>query len=148
MDNLQLGAHIRVQRTAYGVKYWHSGIISELNNATQQIKVIHFTGVDKSKATIQETTLQEFKGSDAVVEVVEDDCLFSPEEVVARARSKIGLGEYNLPSRNCEHFATWCRSDEGRSRQVQGMGIGLIVGGIASAVIGIALAVVGKGARF
>ncbi|XP_066299033.1 uncharacterized protein [Branchiostoma lanceolatum] len=40
------------------------------------------------------------------------------EEIVKRARSKLGEMEYNLVSYNCEHFATWCRNGVARSQQV------------------------------
>ncbi|KAE9547026.1 hypothetical protein FO519_009762 [Halicephalobus sp. NKZ332] len=37
---------------------------------------------------------------------------FSPDEIVRRARSKIGSWYYDLERNNCEHFAKWCRYGE------------------------------------
>ena len=47
-----------------------------------------------------------------------DSKLYSPEETVARARSKIGEDEYNLILNNCEHFAIWCKTGVEKSEQV------------------------------
>ncbi|XP_078575331.1 phospholipase A and acyltransferase 4-like [Branchiostoma floridae x Branchiostoma japonicum] len=39
--------------------------------------------------------------------------------IVERARSKLGAVDYDLVSKNCEHFVTWCRYGEERSQQVR-----------------------------
>lgn len=44
--------------------------------------------------------------------------LYSGEETVRRARSKIGEGGYNLAMNNCEHFAVWCKTGIKDSSQV------------------------------
>lgn len=44
--------------------------------------------------------------------------LYSPEETVQRARSKIGERQYNLVFNNCEHFAVWCKTGLSESRQI------------------------------
>lgn len=44
--------------------------------------------------------------------------LYSPEETVARAKSKLGEEEYALPFNNCEHFAIWCKTGVHESHQV------------------------------
>ncbi|GHU54323.1 hypothetical protein FACS189442_0390 [Spirochaetia bacterium] len=45
--------------------------------------------------------------------------LYSAEETVERARSKIGESEYNLVINNCEHFAVWCKTGLSESKQVE-----------------------------
>lgn len=47
--------------------------------------------------------------------------LYTPEETVARARSRIGETSYNLLTNNCEHFAIWCKTGVSESMQVTGM---------------------------
>lgn len=47
--------------------------------------------------------------------------LYSPEETVARARSRLGETNYNLLTNNCEHFAIWCKTGVSESLQVNGM---------------------------
>ncbi len=44
--------------------------------------------------------------------------LYSPEETIQRARSKIGERQYNLVFNNCEHFAVWCKTGLSESRQI------------------------------
>ena len=47
--------------------------------------------------------------------------LYSPEETVARARSRLGETSYNLFTNNCEHFAIWCKTGVSESMQVNNM---------------------------
>ena len=44
--------------------------------------------------------------------------LYSGDEAIERARSKLGQGGYNLALNNCEHFAVWCRTGVKDSSQV------------------------------
>lgn len=44
--------------------------------------------------------------------------IYSPEETVKRARSRIGERKFLLPSNNCEHFAMWCKTGVRQSYQV------------------------------
>ena len=44
--------------------------------------------------------------------------IYSPEETVKRARSKLGEGDYNFFTHNCEHFAVWCKTGKHESSQV------------------------------
>ncbi|MCE9979674.1 MULTISPECIES: lecithin retinol acyltransferase family protein [Leclercia] len=44
--------------------------------------------------------------------------LFSPDEVVERARKEIGEQQYSLLFNNCEHFAVWCKTGLLESEQV------------------------------
>ena len=45
--------------------------------------------------------------------------LYSPEETVARAKSRLGEDKYNLAFNNCEHFAIWCKTGISESYQVK-----------------------------
>ena len=44
--------------------------------------------------------------------------IYSPEETVKRARSKIGERKFFLQGNNCEHFAIWCKTGVRQSYQV------------------------------
>jgi hypothetical protein len=44
---------------------------------------------------------------------------FTRQQVVARARERLGENHYRLLSNNCEHFCEWCVHDQPRSYQVQ-----------------------------
>ncbi len=43
---------------------------------------------------------------------------YSPEEIVRRARSRLGENDYRLVTNNCEHFCNWCVSGVKISTQV------------------------------
>jgi hypothetical protein len=43
---------------------------------------------------------------------------YPPEEIVRRARLRLGENDYRLLSNNCEHFCNWCISGISRSPQV------------------------------
>ena len=45
--------------------------------------------------------------------------LFSPEETVERAYSRLGERDYNLLTNNCEHFAIWCKTNISESWQIE-----------------------------
>lgn len=45
--------------------------------------------------------------------------IFSPQQTVERARSKIGVKNYNVLFSNCEHFAIWCKTGLLESTQVE-----------------------------
>ena len=45
--------------------------------------------------------------------------LFTPEETVERAKSRLGETKYNLALNNCEHFAIWCKTGISESYQVK-----------------------------
>lgn len=44
--------------------------------------------------------------------------IYSPEETVKRARSRIGERNFNLVFNNCEYFAVWCKTGVSQSYQV------------------------------
>jgi hypothetical protein len=44
--------------------------------------------------------------------------VYSAEETVRRARSRLGERKYNLVFNNCEHFALWCKTGIAKSSQV------------------------------
>ena len=47
--------------------------------------------------------------------------LYSPEETVIRAKSRLGEKEYNILTNNCEHFAIWCKTGVSESTQVENL---------------------------
>ncbi len=44
--------------------------------------------------------------------------VFSPQETIERAKSRLGEVGYHLTRSNCEHFALWCKTGIKQSRQV------------------------------
>jgi hypothetical protein len=86
--------------------------------------VIHFAPLDSSKtkedAIIHRSTLEEFLNGSLyiVIEFPPEKCL-PPEESIQRACSRLGEKAYNLFLNNCDHFATWCKTGENCSLQIE-----------------------------
>jgi hypothetical protein len=102
--------HILVQRFGYT----HHGI--DVGDGT----VIHYTGEvgQKANAAIRRTPLGEFANGSACRTREYGRC-DDPEVVIARAISRLGETEYHLVFKNCEHFATWCKTSIEKSDQVK-----------------------------
>ena len=54
--------------------------------------------------------------------------LYTPEETIQRAKSRLGEKNYSVTVNNCEHFAFWCKTGLSDSHQVDN-----IINGIANA---------------
>ncbi|CAD5570153.1 lecithin retinol acyltransferase family protein [Escherichia coli] len=109
-----LGAHLSSDRPGYT----HHGIY--VGNG----KVIHYSGLSNglSKGCICETTLDEFVGGKNEVTIITHsnaDRIYTPVQIVARARARLGEDAYNVIFNNCEHFATWCVTGKAESKQVK-----------------------------
>ncbi len=104
------GDHIRVKRPQ---GYWHHGI--DCGGGT----VIHYSGelFNVRGAHVCRVPFDDFTRG-AEVDIV-DDGPTDPDTVIRRAESRLGERAYNLLMNNCEHFARWCRTGRGESRQVR-----------------------------
>lgn len=51
----------------------------------------------------------------------EDYHLYSPQETIRRAKSRLGEEEYDLFTNNCEHFAIWCKTGIRESHQINSL---------------------------
>lgn len=114
MQNLMIGSHIKTSRTGYS----HHGIYC--GNG----QVVHYSGFAQAfkKGALEITTLAGFLGSETqyyVIEYPSDKVRFSSEEIVSRALDRVDEDSYNLIFNNCEHFATWCVTGRGESKQVK-----------------------------
>ena len=141
-DEPQNGDVIRVNRGLYS----HYGVyVADSNHV---IHYTGATGPNDFNGIVRETTLAEFlngaenftvchfpehpqniplaygvKGVGKIIRLIRimkmtDYHLYSGEETVNRARSKLGEGGYNLVLNNCEHFAVWCKTGVKDSSQV------------------------------
>lgn len=111
MATLPIGAHLVTPRR----HYTHHGIY--IGNG----RVVHYAGLARSwrPGPVEEVSLEEFAGGQSVSVLAEARGPFTPTEVVARARSRLGENLYRLISNNCEHFCEWCLSGHARSAQVE-----------------------------
>jgi hypothetical protein len=51
--------------------------------------------------------------------LLDDEIDTSPQAVVDRAERRLGEGGFDFLFNNCEHFATWCKTGNSVSRQVE-----------------------------
>lgn len=128
-----LGDHLKVSRGFYD----HEGIYSGAN------RVIHFaspySGAPKHLASIRETSLAEFALGGTITIETDTPTRAAPQEIVTRARSKLGRKGYDLFNSNCEHFASWCRTGRANSPQIEAaLGIAAIVACVRYSQVGIA----------
>lgn len=107
----RLGAHLVTPRFAYA----HHGIYVGSGN------VVHYEAFafHWHRGPVQEASLSSFaQGHPVWVRPARTDAL-PCEEIVRRARSRLGENRYRLWSNNCEHFSEWCVHGQHRSPQVE-----------------------------
>ena len=64
--------------------------------------------VEYDDYVVKTATLAEF-AQGAKIYRVEETPAYTPDEIMARAYSRMGERQYDLLFNNCENFATWCR---------------------------------------
>lgn len=109
MNQPKLGAHIVTPRLGYT----HHGIY--VGNG----RVVHYSGLakDLKPGAITEITLDAFTlGKKFIIKSHAQP--FSTQQVVRRARSRIGENNYSVFANNCEHFCNWCIEGDHSSAQV------------------------------
>jgi Lecithin retinol acyltransferase len=106
-----LGAHLKTSRRGYT----HHGVY--VGNDC----VVHYSGLSGfwQCGPVEEVSLSRFAVGRSVQIVDHDRSAFSPQEIVRRARSRIGENAYRLLTNNCEHFCNWCLSGISYSAQVE-----------------------------
>lgn len=105
------GAHLVTPRLGYT----HHGIYVGGD------RVVHYAGWSLAllPGPVEEVSLAEFAAGREVTVRDDSRAHFSPDEIVARARSRLGEDRYRLATNNCEHFCAWCLTGESRSRQIE-----------------------------
>jgi len=105
-----LGAHLATCRRGYT----HHGIY------VGRGRVVHYSGFSGvwQCGPVEEVSLPRFAAAHPVRIVDHDVSPYSSQEIVRRARSRIGENDYRLLTNNCEHFCNWCLCGVSRSAQV------------------------------
>lgn len=111
----------------------HKASFDEFIKDSTQFYVLDFDSIDRSfeqyrartplknaflkPGTPTKITLKVFN---EIIKIINSDDyhLYSAEETVERAESRLGETAYSLAFNNCEHFAIWCKTGLHESKQV------------------------------
>lgn len=111
---IAVGSHLISSRDHYS----HHGIY------VGRGKVVHYSGKSQGSNTgpVEITTLAIFtQGRGYRVKLHINPCR-SGQEIVERARSRLGEDLYSLVRNNCEHFCEWCITGRTLSKQIRRAG--------------------------
>jgi hypothetical protein len=117
-DKLSIGSILFVDNYFVGLNtYQHYGVY--IGNG----KVIHFAPLEGQEISfengiIHETTLEKFLNGRTLQVETNIERKFSENEIIQRARSRLGEKGYDLLTNNCEHFVRWCVTGDHVSYQV------------------------------
>jgi hypothetical protein len=105
------GAHLVTPR----IGFVHHGIY------LGEGKVIHCGAVSRflPRGPVEEVSLRYFSRGRRVWVRSGAPVRFSPQEIVKRARSRLGEDQYHVLRNNCEHLCEWCLRGKQRSYQVE-----------------------------
>ena len=105
------GTHLVTSRRGY----MHHGIY------VGRGMVVHYAGLSRflRSGPVEEVTMSRFSMGRAVRVIDYSESKYSPQEIVLRARSRLGENDYHVLRNNCEHFCNWCISGRSRSKQVE-----------------------------
>jgi hypothetical protein len=106
-----LGSHLITPRRGYT----HHGIYA--GDGT----VVHYIGLSRFifRGPVVQVHLTEFASGKPVHVECRSERALDEQEIVARARSRLGENRYRLFTNNCEHFSEWSRFGVSRSKQVE-----------------------------
>lgn len=107
------GSHVITPRRGF----LHHGIYVGEGN------VVHYAGSTHGfvSGPIEEIPLDRFTCGRPIWASSSTSARFSCEEVIRRARSRVGENHYRLISNNCEHFCEWCLRGVHRSHQIEAL---------------------------
>ena len=110
-----IGTHLKVSRA--GGLYTHHGIY--VGNG----EVIHYAGFCEifKYEPVGQVSLAEFQREATHIDIIShhNNCIYTPEEIVCRAKSRLHENKYSLLRNNCEHFVSWCITGKAISKQVR-----------------------------
>lgn len=127
-ETFMRGQHISFTRL--GGIYEHHAIVTsvvrKISTTVVELELIHFKKENKKIKVSRETKMYNLVKEKINVTEYEH-CKYTEEEIVQRAenvlqrnaRGESPFQSYNILTRNCEHFATWCVVGEGTSLQVE-----------------------------
>jgi Lecithin retinol acyltransferase len=110
-DEPPLGAHLVTPRRGY----LHHGIY--VGNG----RVVHYSAraFCLLRCPVEEVALEGFARRKVIWVRAHAPGSYDPQEIIRRARSRLGENRYRLLTNNCEHFCEWCVRGWQRSAQVE-----------------------------
>ena len=105
-----LGAHLVTPRRTYT----HHGIY------VGRGRVVQYGGLVRAlrSGPVEEVSLSQFAQGRTIWIRASESSWLDPNEVIRRARERLGENRYHVLTNNCEHFCEWCVRGEHRSYQV------------------------------
>ena len=105
-----IGAHIVTPRRSYTHHCIYVG----------RGRVVQYGGLVRglSRGPVEEVSLSQFAQRRPIWIRMAQSTWLDPDEVVRRARRRLGENRYDVLRNNCEHFCEWCVRGEHRSYQV------------------------------
>ena len=84
-------------------------------------RVIHYGALmyDIIRKPVEEVSIEQFAEGRPLFVVEHGETCLDTDEVLLRARSRLGENRYRLFTNNCEHFAEWCLHGVARSFQAE-----------------------------
>jgi hypothetical protein len=110
--SIRPGSHVKV---SFGMYDHHAIFCGEVGGENMVIEYAGMGGTGYS--AIRFRPYDDFKRDRKVV-LCSYPTNYSADEVIDRARSRMGEDEYDLVRNNCEHFAHWCTTGVSFSKQV------------------------------
>ena len=106
-----IGAHIVTPRSVYT----HHGIY------VGDGRVVQYSGLSRGlrPGPVEEISLSQFAQGREIWVRSDGSSAFDRDEVIRRARLRLGENRYHPLKNNCEHFCEWCLRGEPRSYQVE-----------------------------
>ena len=111
VDEPPIGAHLITPRRGYT----HHGIYAGHG------WVLHYAGLARAvrSGPVEEISLEHFANGRPVHIECRNTPTFNQEDILVRARSRLGENRYRVLTNNCEHFSEWSRYGVSRSHQVE-----------------------------
>jgi hypothetical protein len=105
-----VGAHLVTPRRGYT----HHGIY------VGRGRVVQYGGLSRGlrRGPVEEVALSQFAQGRTIWIRLQQPSGLDRDEVVRRARLRLGENRYHVLTNNCEHFCEWCVRGEHRSYQV------------------------------
>lgn len=128
LSQLHKGDHIANERL--GGLYWHHAVVERVKIERGIFIVLEYSNSAKrflrgiSSSSENLGIAQVVRGAcrlqDGMYLIKHEDCL-PKEDVVSRAKNRLGENRYKPFENNCEHFALWCKTNISSSEQVNNL---------------------------